>query len=430
MNKAEKKFVGYAVLAIGVLTAVLLLVINLIGFSMVSGDADRITERLLAGETAKLPAESGTMPEMPNGEIPEAPSGEIPEEPSGEAAEFEGRGLGQNSPSFGPMGPDSPEMNDSLRYFTVKIGKDGEAKLTAYHINAVTSEEAVEWTETLVGRETGWTRGTYRFRTVKKGNETYVVVIDQGRELLPCFRILLISVGGAILGTLISFFALMAVGKKLFSPLEEADRKQKQFIEQAQQKLKVPLTVISANTELIERATGSTEETRSIHRQVKKMSSLVQSMETLTVVELSEKEKETVNLAALVRQAEERYKNELGNRNISLTVNAEQESNVEGDGGALAKAIDELFKNFVMYAKTEATAEVCREHDRIRAVFGNDTDLPDGSYDEAFDRFTVLQNGTGNQGLGLALVKEVVKSANGRCRAAVENGRFTVTIDL
>ena len=49
MNKARKKFIFYAELAIFVLLTVLLSVINVINFSMVSDDADHLTEMISNG---------------------------------------------------------------------------------------------------------------------------------------------------------------------------------------------------------------------------------------------------------------------------------------------------------------------------------------------------------------------------------------------
>ena len=60
-------------------------------------------------------------------------------------------------------------------------------------ISAVTEEEALSWARSLRGEnKRGWTRGVYRYRVYKTNHITYVTVIDQSRELLPCFRILLI----------------------------------------------------------------------------------------------------------------------------------------------------------------------------------------------------------------------------------------------
>jgi len=61
----------------------------------------------------------------------------------------------------------------------------------------------------------------------------------------------------------------------------------------------------------------------------------------------------------------------------------------------------------------------------------NDTDLPDGSVDQVFDRFTTLANASEEDlGMGLAYVKDIVKAHKGRVTAAVANGTFTLRIAL
>ena len=72
------------------------------------------------------------------------------------------------------------------------------------------------------------------------------------------------------------------------------------------------------------------------------------------------------------------------------------------------------------------------EGKRLLLTFENDTALPDGAYDQVFDRFTRLPNAEGidGAGLGLARVREVVKANNGRIEAFVRDGTFTVRVSL
>ena len=163
-------------------------------------------------------------------------------------------------------------MNASLRYFTVAFSQNGETVETvAYRISAVTESEAQSWASELLKETTGWTKFTYRYRVYGKGGVTYVTVIDQGREMLPSYRILIISAIGEAICLVIGWFVLLAIGRKIYAPIEEADRKQKNFIRNANKEFRVPLTVISGNTELTERKYGPDDETRSTRRQLGKL---------------------------------------------------------------------------------------------------------------------------------------------------------------
>ncbi|MBR6323143.1 MAG: hypothetical protein IKR59_09750, partial [Lachnospiraceae bacterium] len=233
MKQTEKKFRLNAVAAIFVLVTVLMGILNIVNFTMAARDADQLT--------VMISQKKGFSPDV---------QGEFT--PQGNAFDGQSGAFG----AMGPMGPDSPEMTNSLRYFTVGFKKDGTAVVTEYRISAVSKEEAVSWAQTLLSSKTGWTRGTYRYRVYKENGVRYVTVIDQGREMISAYRTLVFSVCGIVVVTLLSWIFLKLAGKKIFAPVEEAERKQKRFIEKAEKEFRLPLTVISAETELLQRENG------------------------------------------------------------------------------------------------------------------------------------------------------------------------------
>lgn len=402
-NKVRRRFVYSATAAIFVLLTVLLSIINGINFTMAANDADQLTRMISEDPGLKN-----------NGETPVTV-------PGGNA----GQGGG-----FGPMGPASPEIRFSLRYFTVSFTEES-GKLEYYNISAVTEDEAVAWAQKLAGETTGWTRGTYRYRVYIRGDKTFVTVIDQGRELLPSYRILLISVIGGLLCTAISFFILLAVGKKLFKPLEEADRKQRQFISDAEAEFKVPLTVIGANTELIERRNGASEQTRSINRQVKKMTALVKRLSALAIFEDRESGS-AVNVSDILTDAVNGAKQRFDGRNIAVTAQIEPGVTLRGSEEAIRGICAQIVDNGVKFALTDARFSLRSAGGRIVLEASNDTRLPDGGADQVFDRFTRLENAEGieGDGLGLAFVKDAVRAGDGRAEARVADGRFILKISL
>ncbi|MBQ7161730.1 MAG: HAMP domain-containing histidine kinase [Clostridia bacterium] len=409
MNKAEKKFRLYAILVIFVLLTTLLAVINGVNFTMAAGDADVLTQTLADKQ--------GSFEHKEN-----APGGTQPRQDQQKNKDFR----------MGPMGPDSPEMNASLRYFTVAFSENGEkAETVAFRISAVTEEEAKEWASGLLKQDTGWTRGTYRYRVYKDHGVTYVTVIDQGRELLPSFRILIISAIGEVMVLVIGWFVLLAIGRRIYAPLEEADRKQKNFIANANKEFRIPLTVIDGNTELAERIYGPDDRTRSTHRQVAKMNELVDKLgsvgifdeENMSAAEISLSDQLT---AALDREAENFFA-----RGVALTAEIAPDVTVKADPEGMSKLTDELVGNALKFALTKAHFRLNSENGSVLLEASNDTDLPDGPADQAFDRFTTLENAKeGGAGLGLSYVKQTVKAHNGRATAAVAGGTFTIRITL
>ena len=242
MNKAKNRLILYAVLVVFVLLTLLVGIINGVNFTMAAEDADTITQR--------ISQRGGSFG------------------PGDRRDEGAGGFFGQGQPGqLGPMGPSSPEMSASVRYFTYAFDKEtGEAEKIALQISAITEQEAEDWARSLLRERTGWTRGTYRYRVYELDGRSYVTVIDQGRELLPSYRILIISVIGEIVSLLLLFLFLLYAGKQLFAPLEDADRKQQQFIDGMEKEFQVPLTVVNADVELLERQGGANAQTNSIRR--------------------------------------------------------------------------------------------------------------------------------------------------------------------
>lgn len=409
MDKARKKFVLYAEIAVLILLTVLLSVINMVNFTMVSEDADRITE-ILANAHGSFDRDKNEV-------------GGNPSETSPLKKRFGG---------FGNMGPNSPETDASVRYFTFAFDKEGNVETIAFKMSAYSEADAAEWARELQNGITGWTRVNYRYRVYKDDKKIFVTVIDQGRELLPSYRILIISLcGGAVL-LVLSLIILTAVGKKLFKPLEESDRKQKQFITNVEKEFKHPLTIINANTELIEKQYGPSENTNIINKQVKRMTALVKDLGSLGIFDNSKLSVSKVNLSDILSRVLDSRKEKFKQSGIELRLSIEPDIILAGDENALKRSISELADNALKYAVSYAGFTLKKNQDRIIFRQENDTTLPDGTVDQVFDRFTTLENAIGKDsiGLGLSYVKQTVTAYNGRASAKVSNGVFTLKIDL
>ena len=395
MNKVRRKLVVSAMAALLILLTALLAVINVINFALVAEDADRITETIAEGG-----GEFRDM--MKNGEEPF---------PGGRA---------------GPMGPDSPETPFTARFFTVRFDKNGKAETVAHNISAFTEDEAKEIAGKLVGeKRTGWVMTTYRFRVYKKSGETYVTVIDQGRELTPSYRILTVSVIGEAVVLILALAFLSAFSRKLIRPVEEADRKQKKFIGEAEAAIKVPLTVIGADVEIIERTSGPSDRTASIRRQVGRMTEITKRLRTMSLIE---GERELFDLSSAVKRAALSSADGFSVRGIALDLDVEEGVKIGADGDTVSKAVTELFENAAKFAKSRASATLKRDGERVTLTVTNDADLPEGPVEQAFDRFVRLPNAESinGDGIGLCSVRDAVREAGGRVSAVCSAGEFTV----
>ena len=401
MNEVEKRFRLYAILVIFILLTVLLAVINVTNFTMVAQDADRTTQ-MIADRAGSL---EGMVPLIP----------------------------GERDFRMGPMGPDSPETGSSARYFTIAFSDKGKESMTiAYRISAVSEEEAHEWAAELRKEETGWTRGTYRYRVYKVGDRKFVTVVDFGAELLPSYRLLVISAVGEVLCLVIGWFLLLLIGKKVYAPIEEADRKQRNFIKNADREFRLPLTVISGNTELLERRYGPDDETISTRRQISKLNSLVDRLGSMGIINDEQGASSEIQLSDLLQKAIGLKEETCSAKGLKVTTDIAPGMVLKGKPEEMGKAVDEIVLNAVEYALTKAEFILKDENGHIVLETRNDTTLKDGPADQVFDRFTVLENGkkVEGAGLGLAYVKDIVKAHKGRVSAMVSGGFFILRVTI
>ena len=395
MNRVRRKLVLSATAALFVLLTALLALVNVINFALVAEDADRITATIAEGR------------------------GEFRDKMKIEP----GSGFPDRA---GPMGPDSPETPFTARFFTVRFDKDGAAETVAHNISAFTEEEAIGIASGLKGdKRTGWVMRSYRSRVYKKSGDVYVTVIDQGRELTPSYRILTVSAVGEAVVLVVCFVFLSAFSKKLIRPIEEAERKQKKFIGEAEAAFKVPLTVIGADVEIIERTSGPTDRTGSIRRQVGKMTEITKRLRTMSLID---GEDEEFDFTAAVKNTAYESADKFSVRGIGLDLDIAEGVKIKADGEAVSSAVSELLENAAKFAKSHASLSLRRDGDRVTLTVSNDADLPDGSAEQAFDRFVRLPNaeGVGGEGIGLSHVRDTVREAGGRVSAVCSNGEFTV----
>lgn len=389
----------YAELAVFVLFSLLIAGINIINFTAVGDDADHITERIASSSGA-----------FPGREIKNAQERRMPQ-----------------------MGPESPEMEASTRYFTFAFDKNGNYQKIAFKMSSVTEDEAVEWARTLVREGKGWTRVTFRYRAYHEGDWTYVTVIDQSRELSPSYRVLWVSIAGELAALVCCLLILLSVSRRLFAPLEEANRKQEKFIASIENDFKLPLTLINANTEIIERENGaSTAYTKSINGQVRKMTRLLRRLSTLSLYEDGKLEASRINFSDMINVILDSRKDDFVTAGLRLELEIAPDVMLSGDEEALKRMCRELVDNSLKFARSYAVFTLEKRADRIVLKQKNDTGLPNGVVNQVFDRFTTLENGEGseNVGLGLSYVKDIVTRHKGRANAVVENQVFELSLYL
>ena len=423
IKKLRKKFVIVSLLSVFALLTAILLVINLVNFSLVTNDADRVLEQMIV--------KGGGFPEgfIPGMGQEQGNGGDAFQNAPGEAS-------GGAFDPRGPKGPDSPELGKTTRYFTVTFDKEGKVVDTQMKINAVSENEAVEWARSLLSKKNGWSKTYYRYRVWQNGDNVSATVIDQSRELLPSYRVLIASCVGEVVGLIVTLVVLLFVSKTVTEPVERSDRKQKRFIQDASFELKNPIVAIDASRETLEGRIGETEETALIAKEVGHLTKVVQGLDTLLLLEEPQKgAKAEIDLSLLLNEAAAQYRSLMETHGKRLTLAVQDGVKLLGDPEAMEKLIGIALKNGSDYAETRLEVRLSQEGARVVMEFVNDVaGLKDCPMDSVFERFyrspEVRQNVPDGVGLGLSIAKEIVDNHGGRIRAEAKNGEFHLKIEL
>lgn len=368
--------------------------------------------------------------------------GKFPEEPSWHE---------QDDTETPPAKPENDEKDKSrfsvetpfeTRYFTVTVDENGEVTdCDLDRIAAVDEETAEEYTQTAQQKnKTTEFQGIYRYRVTETEYGAKYVFLDCRREISNFRTVLVTTISVSLLGLAAVFVLVVIFSRMVFRPVEESIQKQKRFITDASHELKTPLTIIDANTEVMEMESGESQWTKSTRKQIQRLSGLVQQLVTLSRLDEEKglEEKCEFNLSEAVSECVQPYESLAQTREKNLTLNIEENLTYTGDERSIRQLAGILMDNAVKYSSENGniTLTLKRKGKKIFLEVYNDADdLPQGKLDVLFERFYRLDSsrnsGTGGSGIGLSVAKAIVQAHKGKITAENKNGRgLTITVIL
>ena len=341
-----------------------------------------------------------------------------------------------------PMPPMSPETPFETRYFTVVIGDKGEVKMiNTDRIAAVNDDSAASYATRLFekGKRSGFS-DNYRYGTSEAPNgDIMYIFVDCTRELTSYRTFLVTSIAVGFVALIAVFVLVFFISGRVIKPLAESYEKQKRFITDASHELKTPLTVIGANTEVLEMQGVENEWTRGIKDQVKRLTSLTEKMVFLARMdEENQNVKPTdFSLSGAVEESVKPFTAVALSRGNSLIAHIQPNLTYRGDESMIRRLVGLLVDNAIKYSDEgmDIDIELKSVGKKLRLTVTNScTALTEGEENLLFERFyrsdKSRNSETGGHGIGLSVAQSIVNAHKGSIKAEVRNGTVTFTVIL
>lgn len=272
---------------------------------------------------------------------------------------------------------------------------------------------------------------------IDKGGYTLVSFMDNTiiRESMnTLFRYTLIFGGVAIVAL---YFLAAYLAKKIVTPLEESYQKQKQFISDAGHELKTPISVVSANAELLAREIGDNQWLANIQYENERMGKLVGQLLELARTENVTPQVEYLDLSRLVAGGVLPFESVAYENGLTLNSKITDGIIALGNSTQLSQLVSILVDNAIRHSRNGKEVFISLTHTRNNAIF---TVINDGEpisqeqMAQLFERFyraDEARNGEDKHyGLGLAIAKAIVEAHHGKIEVSCYDRKVCLTVQV
>lgn len=411
IKKLRRKLIAACMLSLAVVLLVILGGVNLVSYQKVVADADAVLS-LLAANGGVFPKGHQDQGERPEEGVPPV--------------------LGKKDP-FAPRIL-SPETPYESRFFSVVLGEDGQVLETDMdQIAAVDREEAAAYAQGVAqsGRDAGFW-GNYRYLLSQEEGVSRVIFLDCGRSLSSFRSTLLASVALSLLGLLAVLVLLLILSHRIVRPVAESYEKQKQFITDAGHELKTPMTIISADADLLEMECGENQWLTDIRRQAQRLTGLTNDLIYLSRMEEEQPKLQVIQfpLSDLAEEMAQSFAAPAQSQGKELEVSVQPMLSCTGDEKAIRQLISILLDNALKYSPQggKLALKLEKQGRGVLLTVSNTTAQPmeRDKLSHLFDRFYRTDQSrssqTGGYGLGLSIARSIVLAHKGKIRAESPDG--------
>lgn len=316
---------------------------------------------------------------------------------------------------------DSPRFQLTT-FYTVAVSYDGETLEIKNEQQGVHSDDELKELALKIidsGKESG-TKDNLAFYKMDKYGYILVAFADNtviNESAMTLFRYTLVFGGVALI---LFFFLSVFLARKIVSPLEESYQRQKQFISDAGHELKTPVSVVSANAELLGREIGDNTWLQNIQYENERMGILVSQLLELARTENITPQMERIDFSRLAAGEALPFESVAFEKGLVLNTDIQGDVIIDGNTDQMKQLVSILLDNAIRHSKSqgEVYLSLTREHGFAKlSVINKGDEIEPKQRQRIFERFyrtdTVRNSEDKHYGLGLAIAKAIASSHKG-----------------
>ncbi len=237
-----------------------------------------------------------------------------------------------------------------------------------------------------------------------------------------------------LLITLVAYF----LTKWITEPVEESFQKQKDFIADASHELKTPLSVIMANSEMLENNPKEKKWLQNIQSESERMNKLITNLLDLAKLEDTDNKEtyEETNLSKLIEKSILPFESLLFERNIEFNYDLEDNIKYKCNQEEIKQLLAILLDNAIKHSEKKGEVNVTLKKGKLITitVSNKGREIKKEDLDHIFERFYRVDKSRNRDenryGLGLAIAKKIVENHNGKINCISENSVTTFIVTL
>ena len=311
-----------------------------------------------------------------------------------------------------------PKSLGSIDFFIIMADDEGNY-LATLNNEDITEETAQKYITAILddGAQTGMVNHKFQFYRQPKSNGTLMVFTDKGAEMDTLAQMKRTTIIIGVVSVVVLSVAAFFLSKKSIEPIKTAFEQQKRFVSDASHELKTPLTVISANADVLAGEIGENKWLNYIKSQTDRMNVLVNDLLNLTRLENNTTDFicTDFDLSKAAENTALPFECQAFEMNRKFVVDIEEGITVNGSERHIKQMMAIFIDNALKYSNEGGTVKVtlCRHGDKkVFSVFNTGQGVREDEKEKIFERFyrsdESRNRATGGYGLGLAIAKSVI----------------------